>query len=153
LASLNHFAANRWRDAHALKRGGAASALSLDFTTAESRYLGEPSHEMTPERVFERRWAMTLLHNAMAKLSDEYARAGKLSLLEHLKDHLGGDPHATPYKQLAEELQMSEGAIKVAAHRLRKRCRQLLRAEIAETVSSPDEIDLELRHLFVALEP
>lgn len=151
LASLNHFLANQWREARALKRGGGVKPLSLDFSVGEDRYGREPAHELTPERVFERRWAVTLLDNTLTRLRDEYAAAGKLVLFEGLKTHLGGDDQRTPYEQLAQHLMSSASAIKVAAHRLRKRYRELLRLEIAETVASPDEIDEELRALFQAV--
>jgi RNA polymerase sigma-70 factor (ECF subfamily) len=152
LASFGHFLANRSRAARAAKRGGGKVTLSLDFATAEARYEREPSHELTAERIFERRWALTLLDNAVTRLRDEYAQADKLRVFDHLKDCLGGGPDAAPYKQLAEQLDMTEGAVKVAVHRLRRRCRELLRAEIAETVASPEEIDDELRALFAVLE-
>ena len=152
LASLNHFLANQWRDAHTQKRGGSVHKLSLDFQAGESRYGLEPAHEMTPERVYQRRWAMTLLEGAIERLCSEYERSGKLELFVHLKAHLGGDSLASTYQEIAKQLEMSEGAVKVAAHRLRKRCRELLREEIAQTVSAADEIDDELRELFVALE-
>jgi RNA polymerase sigma-70 factor (ECF subfamily) len=152
LTSLNHFMNNKWREAQAEKRGGRIAHVSLDFEAAESRYVHEPAHEMTPERVFERRWAMTLLEHALDRLRDEYEAAGKAELLDHLQSHLGGDPQALPYAELAELLQMSEGAVKVAAHRLRKRCREVLRAEVAETVAESREVDEELRSLFAIFE-
>jgi len=151
LSSLNHFAAKQWRDARAQKRGGPEPKLSLDFTAAEARYVHEPSHELTAEKIFERRWAMTLLEHAVNRLRDEYDAGGKLTLFDHLKDHLGKDPQALPYRDLGEMLEMSEGAVKIAAHRLRQRCRALLREEIAETVAGPEEVDDELKSLFTAL--
>jgi RNA polymerase sigma-70 factor (ECF subfamily) len=151
LASLNHFIANQWRQAQTLKRGGGARPLSLDFIVGEERYGLEPTHEWTPERVFERRWAMTLLDSALARLRDEYASAGKVDLFDALKAHLGGDDERTPFAELAARLDSTENAVKVAAHRLRKRCREILREEIAETVASPDEIDDELQSLFRAV--
>ena len=126
--------------------------MSLDFAAAESRYFAEPYHELTPEKVYERRWAMMLLDNALTRLRDEYARADRQPLFEQLKSYLGAGPHAPPYKELTAQLDMTEGAIKVAVHRLRKRCRELLRAEIAETVSSPEHVDEELQSLFAAVE-
>jgi RNA polymerase sigma-70 factor (ECF subfamily) len=152
LASFKHFMANESRRRNTRKRGGASAALSLDFAAAESRYATEPFHELTAERVFERRWAMTLLDNALIRLRNEYERADKLSLFEHLKTYLGGGPNTPPYKELGQQLGMSEGAIKVAVHRFRKRCREVLRAEIAETVASPEHVDDELRSLFAAVE-
>ena len=107
---------------------------------------------MTPERVFERRWALTLLDNAVNQLRNDYEQRGRLSVFEQLKDYLGGNDDAPPYKDLGEPLGMSEGAVKVAIHRLRRRCRELLRREIAATVASPDEVDDELRSFFTALE-
>jgi RNA polymerase sigma-70 factor (ECF subfamily) len=151
LASLNHFLANQWRQAHTLKRGGACQQLPLDFTTGEERYVQEPAHEQTPERIFERKWAVTLLDNTLSGLREEYAAAGKTRLFEVLKSHLGGSDERTPYDELARQLEMSAGALKVAAHRLRKRYRELLRQEIAETVASADEIEDELRALFLAV--
>jgi RNA polymerase sigma-70 factor (ECF subfamily) len=151
MASLNHFIANQWRQAQALKRGGGLQPLSLDFASGERRYGLEPAHECTPERIFERRWAMTLLDQALARLREEYESAGKLPLFEALKAHLGGDDERLPYDELALRLDTSAGALRVAAHRLRQRCREILREEIAETVASPDQIDDELQALFRAV--
>ena len=117
----------------------------------ESRYVLEPVHELTAEKIFQRRWALTLLEQTLAKLRDEFAASGKLDLFEHLKAYLGGDESKVPYRDMAAELGKSEGAIKVAVHRLRQRCRELLRAEIAETVVDPQEVDDELRDLFDAV--
>ncbi len=151
LASLNNFLSNWQREARAVKRGGAVSTISLDFESGESRYDVEPSNDLTPEKLFERRWAMTLLTNAVAKLREEYDKAGKLALFESLKGNLGGDTGRVPYKEIADQLGMSEGAIKIAAHRLRQRCRDILRGEISQTVATPEDIDEELRHLFAAV--
>ena len=151
LASLNNFLANQWRDANALKRGGGIQQLSLDFTIGEEKYGLEPAHQWTAERIFERRWAMTLLDNALARLKEEYVAAGKLSLYETLKPHLGGDDERTPYKELETQLELSTNAIKVAAYRLRMRCREILREEIAQTVAGEDEIESELQDLFRAV--
>ena len=152
LVSLKNFLAHQWRADHALKRGGDTPCLSIDFRDAENRYANEPAHEVTPERVFERRWALTLLDNAVSQLRNDYEQRGKLSVFEQLKDYLGGNDDAPPYKDLGEPLGMSEGAVKVAIHRLRRRCRELLRREIAATVANPDEVDDELRSFFTALE-
>ena len=151
LASLNHFLVNQWREAQAQKRGGHVCTFSVDFQAGESRYGLEPAHESTPETIFQRRWAMVVLESALNRLSTEYKQSGKLPLFECLKSHLGGDSAAVTYQEIAEQLEMSEGAVKVAAHRLRKRCRELLREEVAQTVSTADEIDDELRDLFVAV--
>jgi RNA polymerase sigma factor (sigma-70 family) len=151
LSSLNHFLANEWRRDQAQKRGGTRTILSLDFQRGETALAIEPAHELTPERLYERKWAMTLLTAALSRLREEYAAAGKLDLLERLQPYLAGEEDAAPYCNLAEDLAMSEGSVKVAVHRLRRRCRDLLRAEIAQTVAGPDEVDQELRDLFEAL--
>jgi RNA polymerase sigma factor (sigma-70 family) len=151
LVSLHHFLAREWRSAGARKRGGARIALSLDLQAGESRYALEPAHADTAEKIYERRWALTLLEQTLAKLRAEFASRGKLDLFEHLKPYLGSDESTVPYRQIAAELGKTEGAVKVAVHRLRQRCRELLRAEIAQTVSGPHEVDEELRDLFEAV--
>jgi RNA polymerase sigma-70 factor (ECF subfamily) len=151
LASLNNFVANQWRDANAKKRGGGTVTLSLDVESGEDRYQLEPSHELTAEKIFERRWAMTLLERTMERLREEHERSDKLDLFEHLKGHLGRGG-TTPYREVAERLGMSETAVKVAAHRMRKRCGAILREEISQTVEGPEAIDEELQQLFAAVE-
>ena len=151
LASLKHFLANEWDRNRAQKRGGCRSVLSIDFGTAEERYRAEPAHDLTPEKIFERRWALVLLENVLARLHDESAQAGKADSFDRLKGFLTGEQPAVTYGQLAAELNTSEGALKVAVHRLRRRYRELLRAEIEETVADPQEIDQEIRDLFSAL--
>jgi RNA polymerase sigma-70 factor (ECF subfamily) len=151
LSSLRNFLNNQWRKAQATRRGGGRRILSLDLSDAESRYTHESAGPETPEELFERRWALTLLDNTLAKLQDEYARSGKDALYQRLKDHLGGGAEAIPYREIAEEMGTTEAAVKVAAHRLRRRCRQLLRQEIAETVATTDQVDEELQDLFAAL--
>jgi RNA polymerase sigma factor (sigma-70 family) len=151
LASLEHFLANQWRRAGAAKRGRGRPTISLDLERGESQYRLEPAHELTPEKLYERRWALTMLDNALSKLREEYAQREKLDLFDRLRGCLGGDKQRVPYAQLAADLDMTEAAIKVAVHRLRKRYRDILRAEIAETVDSPEEIDDELRDLFRAV--
>lgn len=151
LASLNNFITNQWRDANAQKRGGGKTTLSFDIESGEERYQLEPSHELTPEKIFERRWAMTLLDKTMARLRDEFARSDKLAMFEQLKGHLG-QGGAAPYREVAEQLGMNETAVKVAAHRMRKRCGQILREEISHTVGEPDSVDEELQQFFAAVE-
>jgi RNA polymerase sigma-70 factor (ECF subfamily) len=148
LASLKNFLANDWDKAHARKRGGGQTIVSLDKESAESRYQLEPSHDMTPERHFERQWAMTLLDQVLDALRDEYHAEGKGNLFDELKVVIVGQPG--PYAEMAARLGCSEGAIKVAVHRLRHRYRELLRARIAATVGEGD-VDDELRHLLVVL--
>jgi RNA polymerase sigma-70 factor (ECF subfamily) len=156
VAALEHFLANHWRAGRAQKRGGGKPVFSLDLPDGERRYAREPWHELTPQRALDRRWALTLLEQALGRLRQEYAKAGKLSLYDYLKPDLGGAPEGgleVSYHTVAVALGMTEGAVKVAAHRLRRRCRERIRAEIAETVASPDELEDELRHLFTALAP
>lgn len=151
LGAMKHFLANEWDRAQAQKRGGGKTPISLDFDDAEGRYRHEPSHEMTAERIFERRWALTLLDQVLARLRDHYATSGKGDLFDRLKPFLTGDRTQVPYKQVGRELGMGESAVKVAVHRMRKRYRQLLRMEIGQTVSDPAEIEEEIRHLFSAI--
>jgi RNA polymerase sigma-70 factor (ECF subfamily) len=125
--------------------------ISIDEQSAETRYRIEPVDVLTPEKLFDRRWALTLLEKTLADLRQEYVAAGKLALFEQLKDCLTGGKSTIPYAQLAIRCDASEGAIKVAVHRLRRRYRELLRAEIGRTVASPDEVEDELRHLFAAV--
>jgi RNA polymerase sigma-70 factor (ECF subfamily) len=151
ITSLDHFLAKEWRRAGARKRGDGRVALSLDLAAGETRYTLEPTHELTAEKIYQRRWALTLLEATLVKLRDEFEKGGKLEVFEHLKPYLGGNESTVPYRQIAETLGKTEGAIKVAVHRLRERCRELLRAEIAQTVSTPQEVDEELRDLFQAV--
>jgi RNA polymerase sigma factor (sigma-70 family) len=148
LASLKNFLANDWDRSHARKRGGGQMIVSLEQGMGESRYQLEPSHDLTPERHFERQWAVTLLDQVLAALRHEYHAEGKDDLFEELKTVLTGQPGA--YGDMAARLQRSEGAIKVAVHRLRHRYRELIRARIAETVGDGDVED-ELLHLVAVL--
>jgi RNA polymerase sigma-70 factor (ECF subfamily) len=152
LTSCKHFLANEHDRAHALKRGGGLAIRSLDSGTAESRYSEEPAHDLTPEKLFERRWALLLLQNVFARLRQEHEQAGKRELFELLKPFLAGDGPALRYSQTAEQLRMSTGAVKVAVHRLRGRYRELVHEEIARTVDDPALVEAEIRNLFSALE-
>ena len=151
LAALQHFLANEWHRARAARRGGGQVIASLNETDPEGRYVREPADETTAEKIFERRWATTLLEQVVRRLRAEFGRAEKAELYDALKNCLTIERRAVPYAELAARLQMSEGAIKVAVHRLRARYREVLRDEIAQTVSSPEEVEEELRHLFAAL--
>ena len=150
LASLDHFLANEWRRATAQKRGGGRVLGGLDFGDGERRYSLEPSHEATPDRVYDRRWALTLIDSAMSRLREEYVARGRGDLFDALSGMIGGDAEEA-YAQVAARVGMSENAIKVAVHRLRKRCRELLREEVGQTVAGEAEVDDELRHLFGAV--
>ena len=149
LAAMRHFLANEWDRAHRLKRGGGVTTLSLDAHTAEERYAFEPADSMTADRLFERRWALTLLEQVLAQVRHEFAAAGREKLFDELKVALTGGK--VPYAEIAARLNLSEGAVRAAVHRLRLRYRDLLRSEIAETVATEDEIDAEVQHLFAAL--
>jgi RNA polymerase sigma-70 factor (ECF subfamily) len=151
LASMKHFLANEWDYARAQKRGGGRPTLSIDFQDAESRYAVEPAHEITPDKLYERRWAMTVLDQAMEKLRAEMRDAGKENQFEELKIFMTGGKGEVSYASVAETLNISEGAVKVAVHRLRKRYRQLLCEEVAHTVDEKDEVEDELRSLLSAL--
>jgi RNA polymerase sigma factor (sigma-70 family) len=148
LTSLKNFASNEYDRRTTRKRGGGVPLVPLEFDSAEGRFqLLEPSSHDTPERVFDRQWALTLLNRVLARLKTEMAGHDRESQFERLKTYLTGDEPQLSYAQTAGDLDMSEGAVKVAVHRLRRRFRDLLRDEIAQTVSSPAEIDDELRHL------
>jgi RNA polymerase sigma-70 factor (ECF subfamily) len=151
LASLKHFLANEWDRERALKRGGGRKLIALDEDSAESRYKLEPNVDLSADKIYERRWALTLLDQVLAKLRSEFERDGKLEHFETLKQYLSAGRTSVSYAQAADKLGMNEGAIKVAVHRLRKRYRELLRAEIAQTVATASEIDAEIRYLFAAL--
>jgi RNA polymerase sigma-70 factor (ECF subfamily) len=152
LGTLKHFLANEWRREQAQKRGGHVTIASLDIQAAETRYTREPlSAERTPEQVYERRWALTLLDNVLRQLESETTAEGKARLFQHLKMYLTGDEAAPSYAEVATQLEMTEGAAKVAVHRLRQRYRSLLREHIAETVADESEVEAEIRSLFSAL--
>ena len=151
LKSLQNFLATERRRDHAEKRGGGRAVLSLDFEQGEKRYLKEPADTDTPERLFERRWALTLLETTLARLRHEYDQSGKGTLFAALEPHLHGDQDRLPLAELASPLGMSPESVKVAAHRLRRRYRDVLRQEIAETVDSPEEVDDELKRLMGAI--
>ena len=152
LYKMKHFLANERDRAQAEKRGGGMVPLQVNFHDAEERYRLEPAHEMIAEKLFDRRWVLTLLDQTLARLEDEYTSAGKAKFFQSLNAILlGGDSTYGEYTKLAAELEMTQGAVKTAAHRMRRRFRELLREEIAQTVAHPEEIDEEVRHLFEVL--
>jgi DNA-directed RNA polymerase specialized sigma24 family protein len=151
LGSLEHFLAREWTKAHAQKRGGGQAVHSLDETDAENRYLLEPAHELTAEKIFDRRWATTLLGQAMSRLREECVANHKGDLFGKVESLLSGEKGEASYADVAAALEMSEGAIKVAVHRLRQRYAELVRAEIAQTVATPEQADEELHYLFAVL--
>jgi RNA polymerase sigma-70 factor (ECF subfamily) len=151
LAALNHFLANEYDRATALKRGGRQTPISLDAEMAEGLFALEPVSNVTPEKVFERRWASTLLDKALAGLQEEYAKAGKEQLFGHLKMFLTEGAASGEYAPVAKKLHMAPGTVAVAVHRLRQRYRELVRAEVANTLANPAETEEEMRHLFSVL--
>jgi RNA polymerase sigma-70 factor (ECF subfamily) len=151
LSALTYFLFDEMDRHQALKRGSGARALPFETRNGEEIYRREPSHNETPERIFERRWALALLERVLARLRGEFEAVGQAARFERLKGFLLGADKDIPYSELAGELHTTEGALKVAVHRLRKRYRELLRAEIAETVSVPEEIEGEIRYLACAL--
>jgi RNA polymerase sigma-70 factor (ECF subfamily) len=151
LASLKHFLANEWDKANRQKRGGGAQHLSLDWHTADERFHLDPPDPSSPDLAFDREWALALLERVITRLLDECAAAGKAQLFEQARGYLMVGESAIPYPRAAEELQMDEGAVRVAVHRFRKRYRELLRDEIAQTLSDPAQVAEELRSLQAAL--
>ena len=152
LKSLNHFLANQHRHDTAQKRGGGQVLLPLE-PDAEDRYQKEPANPATPEQLFERRWAMTLIELIFTRLREEYAARDRVAVYEVLKQFLSGDEPGTPYVTIAEKLGMTENAVKAAVKRMRERFRELLREEMRRIVTDPTEVDTEIRYLFSVLSP
>jgi len=147
LTALKHFLADERDKARAQKRGGGQALVSLDDSTGEARYRLEPVDVMDAERLFERRWALTLLEQARARLKEEYLESGKSGLYERLKVFEAGDRNGPVYAKVAAELGLTEAGVKSAVFRLRQRFRELVREEVANTVESPAEVDAEIRYL------
>jgi RNA polymerase sigma-70 factor (ECF subfamily) len=151
LASLQNFLSNERDQAQAQKRGGGRPKLALDVDAGERKLRFEPSHELTPERIFDRAWAVQLLELVVGRLRQEFADKGKASEFDIMQSFLAGKHKDLSYERTAAALALSVAAVRQAAHRLRKRYREMLRAEVAETVASEDQIDDEIRGLFEAL--
>lgn len=151
LTAATNFLANEWDKRQSLKRGGQHQIISLDDTEAEELYRQEPVAALTPENLYDRRWAFTLLNAVLAGLKEEYASANKAELFAKLEPGLVEEVDPGLYADWAAVLNMSEGAVRVAAHRLRRRFGELLRGEIARTVATPADVDDEIRHLFAAI--
>jgi RNA polymerase sigma-70 factor (ECF subfamily) len=149
LGAMKNFLANEWHRARAMKRGGGATLLSWDALDPEARYALEPAGTDDPGAGFDRKWAEETIARALDRLREEMEAKGKGDLFTNLKGSLTGDE--SDRTGIAARLGMSVGAVKVAVHRLRKRYRELLRAEIADTVDDPADIDLEMRDLVAAL--
>lgn len=150
IASLKHFLANEWDRSNRLKRGGGIANLSLDWQDADARYHIDPADDLSPDKIFDRAWAVTLLERVISRLRDENAVEGKVVAFDRLKPFLTVGKNEIPYAKAAVELCMTEGAIRVAVHRLRRRYRELLRDEIGQTLSDPAQVDEEIRTLFSA---
>ena len=153
LASIQNYLSKEADRAHCLKRGGKTEFVHLDAKSAEERYRLEPTDYLTAEKIFDARWALTLLEEAMRLLSVEYAGQGKMATLETLKPFLNptNGEAPPPYEQVAHQFQISVSAVRTLVHRLRKRYTALLREEVARTVSDPREIDGEIHALCDAL--
>jgi len=147
-----HFLSNRRDWDQAVKRGGGRAVLPIDSVDAEGLYVRELADGLTPDRVFDRTWALTLLGRVLDQLGREYDEAGKIATFEALRGMLAGDTDVESYAGVAARLGTSEGAARVAAHRLRRRYGELLRQEIAATLAEPEEVDDEIRDLFAALD-
>ena len=150
LASLKHFLANEWDRAHTQKRGGGVIPISLDWQNADARYQIEPVDNLGPDKLYDRAWAITLLQRVLARLRDENASEDKSRLFAELKPFLTVGASAVPYGEAAARLNLTEGAVRVAVHRLRVRYRELLRDEISQTLSDTSETSEEMRTLFSA---
>ncbi|HRI88670.1 MAG TPA: sigma-70 family RNA polymerase sigma factor [Candidatus Hydrogenedentes bacterium] len=147
LASFKHYLANEHDREHAVKRGGKAELVHLDLTDAEHKYNSGMSHGLTPDQEYDKQWALAVLDGALERLANEYAAEGKAQLFAQLRAYLPGSNAELTYRQCAEALAMSEAAVKMAVLRMRKRYRQVLRKQIADTLADQDSVDEEIRYL------
>lgn len=150
LTALNHFLAKEWRRSQAVKRGGGQPLISMDDTT-EARYAHEPAAQLTPEKIYDRRWALSVFEQALRRLNEEYAASGRTRLYDRLRGFLSAEARDGEYARLGAELEMTPGAVAAAVHRLRQHYRQLVRAAVAQTVEPPADVDDEVRALLTAL--
>jgi RNA polymerase sigma-70 factor (ECF subfamily) len=151
LSSLKHFVTDEWKKHRAKKRGGGMRLIELDAEIAEDRYRIEPVERLDPEKLFKRRWAMTLLDEALAQLEGEYSLKGKHELFSSLQPFLLDKKTEVPQSELALRMRMKEATLNSEVFRLRGRFRDLVREEIAQTVTTAAQIDDEVRELFAAL--
>ena len=151
LTAMKHFLASEWKHGTAQKRGGGARILSLDWAAAEQRFDLEPATHASPDKLFEKQWAVTILGDVLNRFEREYRNEDKAELFSALKGTLMGLRESQPYAELARNLGISESAVKVSVHRLRKRYRELVHDEIANTLGDPAEVEAEMRHLFHVL--
>jgi len=151
LVALKRFLANEWDRANSQKRGSGAMPLSLDWQDADTRYQINPADNLSPDKLFDRTWAVTVLEHVITRLRDEHSADGKARFYEQLKQFLMAGTRDTSYTEAARALELSEGAVRVAVHRLRRRYRELLREEITQTLSDPAQAEEEMQVLFSAL--
>ncbi len=149
--ALKRFLANEWERLRASRRGGGHTHLSFDTRLGETRFRQECADSATPDRVYDRQWALTLLGESMERLEQEYETVGKIDEFRQLNPHLTAERGTIPYGEMAAVLQTTEGAARVAVHRLRRRFREVFREVIAETISAPEEIDEEVRYVLEVL--
>jgi RNA polymerase sigma-70 factor (ECF subfamily) len=153
LVAFKRFLANEWDREHAQKRGGFTPVVSIDQELAESRFAAEPAHNLQPDVLFDRQWAVALLDQTMRQLQEEYVSSGRAKLFEYVQSCLAREESALPYADIAARLKLTEAAVKMAVHRLRARYREILRAQIAHTVSGPEQVEEEIRDLFASFGP
>jgi RNA polymerase sigma-70 factor (ECF subfamily) len=151
IASFRHFLANEWDRATAQKRGGGRPPISLDELAAEDRYSRELAHELSPDKIYERSWALTLLEQARTRLRAEFVAMAKTERFDLLEQFLPGEDSELTYAEAGRLIGLTEGAVKSEVHRLKRHYRELLRTEVAHTVATPAEIDEEIRHLIAAI--
>jgi RNA polymerase sigma factor (sigma-70 family) len=152
LTSLKYFLINEWRKGNCEKRGGGGRpVISLDAETTETRFRAEPADHRTPDKAFDRRWAMVILDRVLDQLQGEFNDGGRAQLFEEVKSFLTGEDNENSYAEIGGRLGMTEGNLKVKVHRLRRRYRELLRKEVSLTVAEPNLVDEEIRELFAAL--
>ena len=151
LACLKHFLANEWERAHAQRRGGGQAPIPLDYGEGETRLSLEPADPVTPDALFEKRWAFAVLEHTIKALHAEYAAKGKSDIFEELSGFLPGGRGSESRAELAAKKGIRVGAVDVAVHRLRQRFGALLREQVAHTVASENEVDEEIRYLMSVL--
>lgn len=151
LGSLKFFLADELARLQAQKRGGGCTLVSLDAVSAEARYQLEPADPWDAEKLFERRWALTLIECALGRLEAEFRRAGRQRVFDSLRALLLGEPGTQRYAAIGAELGLSESAVKVTVHRMRQRFREIFREELAHTLAEPDQLDEEMRYVFAVV--
>jgi RNA polymerase sigma-70 factor (ECF subfamily) len=151
LASVKHFLANAWDHAHAAKRGGQRFVVPWNDELAEGHYSSAGPSDLSSEEAYERQWTLALLDRVLVRIRAEYTSSGKEALFDAIEGYLSAKQSPAPYAEVANQLGLTEGAVRVAVHRLRRRYGYMLRAEVAHTLASPAEIEAELRHLFAVI--